>query len=486
MAGRVIFTALLLIGLGCRKPQPSAIERLARCQMEEGPTDGYCGKLPVFENRETRTGRKINLKIVVLPALKRESRPDPLFVLAGGPGQGAAKMAAAFSQIFRTFQNDRDIVLVDQRGTGDSNPLNCKPPDRDEDDLSKLGAYPMEQFRKCLAGYDAEPGLYTTPVAMDDLEDVRLFLGYGKINVWGGSYGTRAALVFLRRHPDSVRTVVLDGVAPTGMRLPLFASRDGQRALDLLIRDCEADPGCRARFPALRTKVAALLAHTALKPRVRLTHPRTGERGEVIFTRELFASILFGALYSPALSALLPRLLEDAAAGDYQGLLALGFAGEATSDDPISQGMFLSVVCSEDRPYITRAEIEAETKNTFFGSTMFDTRLKPCEFWPRAEIAAGYHDAVKSDVPVLIFSGELDPITPPVWGEQAKRSLRNSRHIVVPGTGHGTIAAGCVPRLTARFLDEASVAGLDESCVRNLHRPPFFVNYSGPAGKAER
>jgi pimeloyl-ACP methyl ester carboxylesterase len=229
--------------------QPTALDHLHACGTDEGPLDAYCGALPVFENRQARSGRRISLNIVVLAALGNEAQADPLFFLAGGPGQGAAQMAREVREVFRRVQRDRDVVLVDQRGTGKSNPLDCRD---DRDTLHALLAPPdasLQRLRKCLAGYDADVRLYTTPIAMDDLDDVREFLGYDRINLYGGSYGTRAALVYMRRHGAHVRAAVLDSVAPTDMRLPLYTARDAQRALDKLLDDCGADSAVTARIP---------------------------------------------------------------------------------------------------------------------------------------------------------------------------------------------------------------------------------------------
>jgi pimeloyl-ACP methyl ester carboxylesterase len=478
-----LLTALSAVLLGaCARRQPSAIERLHPCGIDEGPTDAYCGALAVFENRESKAGRKINLKIVVMPALRRDPRPDPVFFFAGGPGQGAAKISKSASVAFRRFQNSRDLVFIDQRGTGDSNPLDCKGPKYESDDLTNLaGEYPVERFRECLKKYEADPRLYTTPIAMDDIDEVRRHLGYGQINLWGGSYGTRAALVYLRRHPDSVRGVILDGVAPPGMRLPLHFARDGQRALDLLIRDCEADASCSKRFPGLSGKIARVLKQLESNPSTVLTHPRTGERVTAPLNRDTVAMVIMSALYQPGMASLLPRLIEDATRGDFHGLLAMAFLGEGGGEEGgLAHGMFLSVACAEDMPRIRKEEVAAASANTFLGDTMFRTRMKPCDFWPVANVPEEYYKPVVSNKPVLILSGEFDPVTPPSWGEQVALHLSNSRHIVVPGTGHGASTAGCVPKLIAQFFDEASTARLDTACVAKLHRPPFFVTYSGP------
>ena len=388
-------------------------------------------------------------------------------------------MARQIREAFRTLQTDRDIVLVDQRGTGDSGPLDCKP---DEEKLDEAPQAALDLLRACLATYQAKTDVrdYTTTIAMDDLDDVRQFLGYSKINLYGGSYGTRAAIVYTRRHAAHVRSVILDSVAPTDMRIPLYMARDGQRALELLIRDCERDPGCHQRFPALGDRLSRLLARLDSHPeRVRVTHPRTGAETELTIKRGTITKVLFGALYSPQTAALLPLLIERAEKGDYQGFLALASPGDAIADN-MAIGMQFSVLCSEDAPRIDPASIERESAGTFSGAEMAAMRLKICGFWPRGQVDADYYDNIKSDVPALILSGELDPVTPPSWGEQVASQWKNSRHIIVPGTGHGAIASGCVLKLVREFLNKGSAANLNVDCVQRVRRPPFFLGPSGP------
>lgn len=469
--------AFLLVS-ACQRVPPSGLDLLHPCKIEEGPTEAYCGQYPVFEDRQAKTGRKFHLKIVVAPALQRNPRLDPLFVFQGGPGAGAASLANYEMPMFQRFQRERDIVFIDQRGTGKSNPLNCEPEDRDEEDFSKADDYPVDRLRTCLAKLQADARFYTTDIAMDDIDEVRRYLGYGAINLWGGSYGTRAALVYLKRHEDTVRTVILDGVAPPDMRLPLFMARDSQRALDLMIEDCAKDAACSRQYPKLRESVAELFARTASKPHIKFIHPRTGKPAEINLSQRLVASVIFMALYNPTATSLLPRLITDAAQGNYQGLLALGFSREAPKGF-MSEGMFLSVVCAEDMPHITPDEIAQEGKGRFLGTSFFDTRMKPCEFWPKGKIAEDYYQPVTSSKPVLVLSGQDDPVTPPVWGEHVARTLPNSKHFVVPGAGHGTTGRGCVPLLMQQFLDEGSVKNLDPACIQTQHRPPFFVNYTG-------
>jgi pimeloyl-ACP methyl ester carboxylesterase len=433
----------------------------------------------VFEDRAAKTGRTIDLKIVVAPALRRDPQPDPVFIFEGGPGGGAATLAAQRIPMFHRYQTSRDIVLIDQRGTGESNPLDCAADDDDED-LESVDEYPVHRFRTCLEKLQADERFYTTSIAMDDIDEVREALGYQRINLWGGSYGTRAALVYLKQHEASVRSVVLDGVAPTDMRLPLYMARDGQRALDRLIEDCGKDvSGCAKTYPDLRGTVDRLWASLAARPKIAFTHPRTGKPASLTVSQRLVASIVFQSLYSPEVTALLPQLLTDAAKGNFQGIFALGFSTDLPKG-AMSEGMFLSVVCAEDLPRIGPEDVARETAGRFLGSAMFDTRLQPCAFWPKGQVPGDYYAPVTSSRPVLLFSGENDPVTPPVWGEHVRQSLPNSRHIVVPGAGHITLMRGCVQDLVGRFIDAASVDGLDASCVQTLDRPPFFTSYTGP------
>lgn len=473
---------LILTSCASLRP-PSVTDRLRPCKSSEGPSDAYCGILQVWENREARTGRKIPLKIVVLPALKQEYSPDPVFFLAGGPGQGAAELADLIQEPYRRIQTSRDIVLVDQRGTGRSNPLECKPPkDEDEDTGNDPVPAMLQRLHGCLASYQSKADVrqYTTPIAMDDLDEVRQYLGYSKINLYGGSYGTRAAIVYVRRHPASTRAVIIDGVAPPDILLPLYMARDSQRALGLLFRDCEKDPACAHRFPHLQDRFQALLDRLTAHPEhVRYADPRTGEEKQLDAKRLTVTGSVFAALYSPLTSALLPLLIEQSEKGNFTGFLALGAAFDPTAST-IALGMHFSIVCSEDATHIPPGAVDREAANTFLGAEVAEDRLKPCEFWPKGNIDASYFNNTPSNIPALILSGELDPVTPPVWGQQIAAVWKNSRHIVVPNAGHGTWSSGCVLKLMSQFLNEGTAANLDPTCTNRIERPPFFLGLSGP------
>ncbi len=460
-------------------PGSRALDRLHPCASADGPTDAYCGTLTVFEDRAAKNGRQINLWIVVLPAVRPVAR-DPLVFLAGGPGQGAAQLARQIRAAFRTVQRTRDIVLVDQRGTGKSNPLNCRSDANSLREMTEPTESGIERLKRCLAGYNADVRQYTTNVAMDDLDDVRTYLGYDHVNLYGGSYGTRAALVYLRRHGEHVRTMILDGVAPMDMRLPMFTARDAQRALDKLLTDCDADTACKQAFPALPARIRNLLMRLEQSPpTVRIVHPRTGIAEDVRVDARVVASILFSALYSPLTASIVPSLVESAERNEFQSIFALGLAGEG-ADENMSVGMQLSVLCSEDAAHVTPDDVQQASAGTLFGLHLLSSQLKACEMWPRGAVDASYYEPVVSDVPALVLSGDLDPVTPPAWGESVVKSLKNGRHITAPGTGHGVLSTACGQKLIQDFLDGASAELLDASCIKSIKRPPFFVTPAGP------
>ena len=482
METRIAFVlAAMLACAGCVPAgAPLVATRLHPCASSEGPTDGYCGGLEVFEDRAAGTGRRIRLAIVVLPSVSSDVHADPLFFLAGGPGQAAAQMASLVQPMFRKVQRTRDIVLVDQRGTGKSNGLNCRAGGDSLRDLTEPDDHAVENLKRCLARLPGDPRLYTTNIAMDDLDDVRAYLGYDRLNLYGGSYGTRAALVYVRRHPEHVRSIVLDGVAPMDMRLPVYAARDAQRALDKLFDDCRSDEACRAAYPRLAERTKELLARLdATPPHVKVAHPRTGVTEEIEVTSKVVAGIVFSALYSPLTASILPSLIERAEHDDFQGLLALAFAGESTTDS-MSLGMQLSVLCSEDSPRYSPADIAREAAGTLFGTRLLTGQVAACQFWPKGVVDAGYYEPVESGVPALVLSGEIDPVTPPTWGIEVVKHLKNGRHLVMPVTGHGVAATACGNRIVSDFIDSADAARLDTACLHNVHRPGFFLTPAGP------
>jgi pimeloyl-ACP methyl ester carboxylesterase len=474
--------ALLLVAAGCGQADSPALEptlELTPCRLDGG-RDARCGTLTVFEDRAAGAGRTIDLGIAVIPATGSEPAADPLFLLAGGPGQAAIEAFGPVVGLFSDVLEERDIVLVDQRGTGQSNPLACEnlddeslPADLPDEQVVML----MDDCRRTLE-QNADLSLYTTDLAMQDLDDVRAALGYEQINLYGASYGTRAALEYMRRFPDRVRTAVLDAVA--GPELLLFDQMpvDGQRALDLLLERCAAEDDCRAAFPDVAAEYAALLDRLDTPERITVPHPLTNEPIELTLTRERLSQYVFNILYSAEFQSLLPLLIHQAyATGDFAPLVVQAVAiNDSTGLYP---GLLYAVACSEDVPLIDLEASRARQEATDF-APFADRAAAICDTWPQAAVAPDFRDPLVSDIPTLLLSGDADPVTPPAYAAQVAETLSNSRHLILPGWGHGVITAGCMPSVVARFISSGDAADLNTSCLDELRPPPFFTSFTGP------
>lgn len=434
------------------------------------------GTYTVYEDREGQAGRTIDLDILILPATGPDRKPDPVFRLTGGPGQAAT---ATFRSFIGSWMNeDRDIVLVSQRGTGKSNGLRCDLVGSDDDLQSYLDIlFSPEHFEACRDELARRADLtkYTTPIAMDDLDEVRAALGYEKINLYGGSYGTRAALVYMRRHPETVRSAILVGVAPIAFRNPLYHAREGQRVLDKIFAECAADPGCRAAFPRLREEFSAILQRLeSASAQVTIDHPTTGRPVHLELSRAAFAGALRVMMYYDNRDV--PRLLHRAFEGDLDAFALRALRGNRALRDALAFGMLLCVTCSEDVSRIKPEEVERLTEGTFLGDVRVRQQMAVCAIWPRGDVPPDYGEPVSVRVPVLLFSGYYDPVTPPRWGAEAARHLPNSLHVVVP-SAHSP-GGPCVDRIMADFLETATAEGLDTSCVEQMHRPAFNLPVS--------
>jgi pimeloyl-ACP methyl ester carboxylesterase len=320
---------------------------------------------------------------------------------------------------------------------------------------------------------------YSTPAAADDLDDVRAWLGYERISLLGVSYGTRVALVYLRRHPERVHRAVLMGVSPTDHKVPLYHARDGQRALDLLLADCAADRDCRRAFPEVGRQLREVL-DTLRRQSARVPYvlPETGATVTVEIRREVFAEKLRSRLYEPQSARRVPAVIHHAARGDFDPFLALVIPANRAAQDFIADGMYLSVTCAEDTALVDPTEAAGLTTSTLFGDYRVVQQRRACGLWPRAALPDDYHQPVESSVPVLVISGLMDPVTPPEWGEHVVRHLPNSLHLVIPHHAHipvGLTRMDCLDGLTLDFLQRGRVEGLDASCVKEMLPPPFVV-----------
>jgi len=431
------------------------------------------GVYEVFEDRDAGSGRRIGLKVVVLPATKPDPEPDAIFILAGGPGVGATAHAAGYASSW--MREDRDIVLVDQRGTGESNPLRCRLGGEGDSPQRYLDPIFQEPaFRECLEELKqkADLTLYTTPIAMDDLNEVRAALGYGTINLNGGSYGTRAALVYMRRHPELVRTAVLTGVAPISFKNPLYHAREAQTAIEGTFEACESDAKCRAAFPELNEEFEAVLERLEREPAsVTSEHGVNEIPTKVRLSREAFAEALRVMMYYPWSARSVPLKIHNAYQGDYGPFVQLGIGSNRNIRDQLAFGMLLSVICAEDVARIDPDEIERETRGTFLGDGRVRRQSRVCEFWPKGRVPENYGEPVTSSAPTLLLSGTLDPVTSPRFAREAARHLENSLHVTLAGPH--SLRGPCVDSLVRQILERGSVDGIDTSCAGEVTLPDF-------------
>ena len=483
------FTFLVVLGVFASLQTSSVAHQnggaiaLRPCEVPRIQGPAQCGTFEVFENRAARKGRKISLNIVVLPATGQPREPDPFFYFAGGPGSAATEDAPGIAQGFARIREHRDMVFVDQRGTGQSHPLDCAFYNPKEPQSYFEYFFPLEEVRKCRTELEtkADLKLYTTTIAMDDIDEVRAALGYEKINLFGASYGTRAAMVYLRQHPKRVRTVMLQGVSPTNMHLPSDYPIQTERALQGVLAECAADEACNKAFPNIKSEAKAVLERLIKGPvDVEFQVQGVPTPIKVTLSRNLAAEAVRYMLYNPGGAARVPLFLHQAAGGDFAALAQTALRFRRTLVGTGSNGMYLTITCAEDVPWVKRSEGEAKGfhLNTFLGDYRWEQQREACALWPRATVDSDYFKPVRSDVPVLILTGEWDPVTPPANGDFVARTFSNSLHVVVPHGAHGLgglEGTDCIDRLSTEFVGRGTTKGLDTSCVKNIRRRGFVL-----------
>ena len=451
---------------------------LVPCHLERLAEEVLCGTHEVFENRAANSGKRLKIQFAVLEPLRRSRNPDPLFLLAGGPGQGARSFGPIANRFFKKVRRTRAIVLVDLRGTGGSNPLECSI---GEDALASLDSSlgGNEMAEACLKALDADPRHYTHKDALRDLDEIRQLLGYERINLWGGSWGTRAALLYAASYPNAVRSLVLDGAVPLDMEFPRSVALDSERALDLLVDACSNDPGCAAAFPDAKRDLGLLLEQLRRQPlTAKVPHPQTGEPATVTLGPAALGEIVRVALYTPTDSSRLLQILHHATRGDLRPLLAQVVQSASTSSDSMALGVTLSVLCSEDMPLVRNVDFALEGRGTVIGSGYADAWQARCKPWPGGP-GLQHDPAISLKTPTLILSGHHDPVTPPRWGDAMKRHFPDSVHIVVPGAAHNASFSGCMPDIIAEFISRGRGNDIDASCAKKVAWPPITISDAG-------
>lgn len=442
----------------------------------EGVSDRLnCGFVTVPENPNKPDGKQIQVHYVVLPAVKNVNHEEALLAIAGGPGQSAIDNAAGFDAMLSKVRQQRDILLIDQRGTGRSNLLTCdegaqSPLSFDDDNADTLA-----ETQKCLAKIDADVTQYGSLNAIKDFEAVRQHLGYKKLHVYGISYGTRMAQLYMRLYPAHLATVTLDGIVPMQQSvLEIGASID--RGFDLLFKDCQETTACHTQFPELKAEFDQVAASLAKAPVMENVYdPVTGEKTMLTMTRGKFYGSIRMALYQANVRALVPHAIHQAAKHNFQPIL--GLYSLTIDNAGMAMGMHASVVCGEDMHRITPAMRE-QAQHSFMGKTMLEGLEATCEVWKVPAVDDSFSEPISSDIPTLLLSGEIDPATPPSWGELAMEKLTNAKHFVAPYATHGVAYQSCANNLIADLVRSGSVNDLDGECLKKDVRRSFYLNAS--------
>ena len=443
----------------------------ARCGIIQRPLDPDDPESP-----------NLDIRVALVPALNLTPEPDPLVPLAGGPGQGTVEFYAAYAHAFEYVRRNRDILLVDQRGTGESARMDCPI---DEELIE--GQYSVEQTveytNECLDALPHDPRFFTTSIAVQDLEAVREALGFPRLNLYGVSYGTRVAQHYARRYPASTRTIVLDGVVPPQLVLGPEIAIEAQKALDNIFARCAADAACNERFPDIAGSFSTLFENLKAKPvRIRLSNPINGEYESLRFGRNELAAAVRLLAYHPHSIAMLPLLVSEAADGNYRPLAAQYQMTVASLSDSLAIGMHNSVMCSEDAPFYDALDTDEQALSaSYIGPVQMQALEAICSVWPTGPVDDDFKMPLAVNIPTLLLSGSADPITPPAYADIAARNLKRAWLLTLEDQGHGQIAVGCMPRVVEQFIAAASFDGVDARCRHDSFVMPFFLDFGGPS-----
>jgi len=478
-------TLTLLAALLATSASNAQSLELEDCRINAGPgtasIKARCGTMIRPLDPSGSAPGEIELRIAVVPALNLTPELDPLVPIAGGPGQGSVQFYMAYAWAFEDVRRNRDILLIDQRGTGESTTMDCAV----DDDMIE-GEYSteltIEYTERCLAELPHDPRFFTTSVAVTDMEAVREALGYPLLNLYGVSYGTRVAQHFARRYPDSTRSVVIDGVVPPQLSLGPEIATESQKAVDNILTRCAEDESCNERFPDLVGDFSRVVADLRdIGVEITVPHPSTGRPEEVLFgTGELAAAIRLLA-YHPNSIAMMPLLIHEAGKGNLVPLGSQYMMTMIAMMDALSLGMHNAVMCTEDVPFYDKSTIDYDgLAASYMGTFQLEALEAICSVWPAGPIDEEFKEPLASDLPVLLLSGNADPITPPRYADLAMVDLDNATHLIGKDQGHGQIGVGCTRRLVADFIDTADTTQLDATCLERSFVMPFFLDFSGP------
>jgi len=456
------------------------------CRISAGPgtpsMKARCGTLLRPLDPAGMVPGEIELRVAIVAALNLTPEPDAFVPIAGGPGQGSVQFYAAYAAAFEDVRRNRDILLVDQRGTGESSRMDC-PVDEELVEGQYSTELTIEYTNECLAALPEDPRFFTTSVAVTDLEAVRQALGYPSLNLYGVSYGTRVAQHFARRYPGSTRSIVLDGVVPPQLSLGPEIATESQKAVDRILDRCSEDAACAERFPDIRATFRRVVNQLRESPvSIEVPDPNSGRPERIAFGNTELAVAIRLLAYHPNSVALLPLLISEAGNGNFVPLAAQYQMTMIAMLDALALGMHNAVMCSEDLPFLDTKSIDYDSIDaSYMGSMQMKALEAICSVWPAGPVDDGFKEPLSTDLPVLLLSGDADPITPPRYADMATVGLTNARHLVGEQQGHGQIAVGCTRRLVARFVESADPDVVDAECLERNFVMPFFLDFSGPS-----
>lgn len=438
---------------------------------QEGPL--RCLYINVPRDYANPSKGTLDLHVTFAPAFREKGKADPLIVLAGGPGQSGSSIVAILDAGLHRVRATRDIILIDQRGTGKSGKLSC-------DSMSRSESFDPAENEKilhdCLTSLKPDLSHYTTRASAQDIDRVRSTLGFTKINLWGASYGTRLAQEYARMFPQQLRSMVIDGVVSPQQNVGLIASDTG-RATKLLVQHCQVDANCQRNFPQFAQQLDELMARAKRGNEiVQVKHPVTGKEIKFPLRHEDVSESLRSMLYVPSHAARIPWMVQQAHGGNWQPLVAASFINSSWQQDGMAIGLTLAVLCGEDVAHIKAEDLLSETPLSFLG----DSWAKKLQRWcgiiklPARERPS----STKIETPTLLLSGAIDPVTPPTRAEQAMLYLPNSQHLIAEQAGHGVTQFGCTQRLIRKFLDEPRKK-VDGACLKEIGKPPFVMSAAG-------
>jgi pimeloyl-ACP methyl ester carboxylesterase len=453
-------------------------QKLKWCKLPQVEDSVLCGTYPVIENRQTNKGRIINLNIIVVPATHPDSLLAPVFDIDGGPGISDTKNVSFYADHLNPYRRYHDIVLVDVRGTGKSNSLYC-PSLQNKKTLSEQleDMYPPQEVKECydeLSKY-ADLTQYTTTNVVKDFEDVRKWLGYKKIEIFSLSYGTRAALVYMKMFPSSLEGCVLMSPIATYGKMPLYHARFAQDALNKFFADCNSNTACKEAFPNFEGEFETLMEKGKHDPFKVAYKDSTGKTEQLTITWNVFETKIRSLMYTPAGFATIPYLIHQSYLENFYPFLSLYNNNDMSP--VLAEGDYLSVTCTEDVPFIDDDKIDSLTKGTFMGTYRIDQQKTACAIWAKGSVPKNFLDTIHSDVPVLIFSGGMDPITPTLQAKEIASHLPNSKFIFIPAMSHlydGLSHAECFDNIAVSFFNHP-LSEVDSNCVKDMLPPPYQI-----------